>query len=49
VANAQEEIDMFTNSRDAELRIIDGGQHFLSASDPEFVNTATVDFIERWK
>ena len=49
VANAQEEIDMFTNSRDAELRIIDGGQHFLSASDPEVVNTATVDFIERWK
>jgi len=49
VANAQEEIDMFTNSRDAELRIIDGGQHFLSASDPEVVNAATVDFIERWK
>ena len=49
VANAQEEIDMFTHSRDAELRIIDGGQHFLSASDPEVVNTATVEFIERWK
>ena len=32
VRNAEEEIRMFTNSADAQLKVIDGGQHFLSAS-----------------
>ena len=49
VANAQEEIQLFTNSKDAELRVIEDGQHFLSASDPEVVNAAAVEFINRWK
>jgi pimeloyl-ACP methyl ester carboxylesterase len=49
VANAQEEIKLFVNSADAELRVVEGGQHFLSASDPEDVNTATIEFINRWK
>lgn len=48
VANATEEIEMFTNSADAQLRVIEDGQHFLSASDPEVVNSATVEFIRRW-
>lgn len=47
VANAQEEIALFTNSPDAELRVIEDGQHFLSASDPEVVNAAAVEFIRR--
>lgn len=49
VANAQEEIDLFVNSADAELRVVEDGQHFLSASDPDDVNTATIEFIKRWK
>lgn len=49
VANAEEEIEMFTQSPDAQLRIIEDGQHFLSASDPEVVNSAAVEFIRRWK
>src|SRR5512132_663108 len=49
VATAQEEIKLFVNSADAELRVVEGGQHFLSASDPEDVNTATIEFINRWK
>jgi len=48
VANAQEEIQMFTNSENAELRIVEGGQHFLSASDPAVVNAAVVEFIKHW-
>lgn len=48
VANAQDEIQMFTNSEDAELRIIDAGQHFLSASDPGVVNSASAEFIKKW-
>jgi pimeloyl-ACP methyl ester carboxylesterase len=49
VANAQDEIKLFVNSADAELRVVENGQHFLSASDPEDVNTATIEFINRWK
>ena len=49
VANAQDEINRFVNSADAELRVVEDGQHFLSASDPEDVNTATIEFINRWK
>ena len=48
VANAQEEIKLFVNSRDVELRVVDGGQHFLSATHPDEVNAATVEFIKRW-
>jgi len=48
VANAEEEITMFTASADAELRVVEGGQHFLSASDPDVVNAAAVEFIRRW-
>lgn len=48
VANAQKEIKLFVNSADAELRVVEDGQHFLSASNPEDVNTATIEFINRW-
>ena len=49
VANAEDEIGLFVNSADAELRVVEGGRHFLSASNPDQVNTATVEFINRWK
>lgn len=49
VANAQDEIGRFVNSAAAELRVVDGGQHFLSASNPQEVNTAAVEFISQWK
>ncbi len=44
VANAQEEIEMFT-SADAELRVVEGGQHFLSASNPDETNEAAARFV----
>ncbi|MEU7230451.1 alpha/beta fold hydrolase [Streptomyces chrestomyceticus] len=47
VANAQEEIRMFTRSPEARLEIIEGGQHFLSASHPAEVDSAAVDFVKR--
>ena len=49
VANAEDEIKRFVTSADAELRVIQGGRHFLSASDPDDVNAATIEFINRWK
>ncbi|MEU6112980.1 alpha/beta hydrolase [Streptomyces sp. NPDC047117] len=48
VANAQEEIRMFTRSPEARLEVIEGGQHFLSASHPAEVNSAAIDFVKRW-
>ena len=49
VPNAEDEIGRFVNAADAELRVVDGGQHFLSATNPDDVNTATVEFINRWR
>jgi pimeloyl-ACP methyl ester carboxylesterase len=48
VANAEDEIKRFVNSPDAELRVVEGGCHFLSATHPEVVNPATAEFIDRW-
>jgi len=45
VANAEHEIKMFVNSPHATLKVVKGGQHFLSASDPAAVNDAARDFI----
>ncbi len=39
VSYAEEEIKLFVDGRDAELRVVDGGQHFLSATHPDEVNT----------
>jgi pimeloyl-ACP methyl ester carboxylesterase len=49
VRNAEEEIRMFVNSARAELRVIEGGQHFLSATNPEDVNAAAIEFMDRWR
>ena len=49
VANAEEEIRRFVNAADAELRVVESGQHFLSASKPDEVNMAAVEFINRWR
>ena len=48
VPNAEEEIGRFVNAANAELRVIEGGQHFLSATNPDVVNTAILEFTERW-
>jgi len=45
VANAEEEIKMFTASPDAQLMTIDGGAHFLNASHPKEVNAAVLKFV----
>jgi pimeloyl-ACP methyl ester carboxylesterase len=49
VANAEDEMRLFVNSPGAELRVVEGGQHFLSASNPDDVNPATAEFVNRWK
>ncbi|TKX24096.1 alpha/beta hydrolase fold-containing protein 14 [Elsinoe australis] len=48
VANAEEEIKLFVNSPDARLQVVEGGQHFLSASHPEEVMSAVAQFVEKY-
>ena len=48
VVNAEDEMQLFVNSSGAELRVVEGGQHFLSALNPDDVNAATTEFINRW-
>ncbi|GAA1618779.1 alpha/beta hydrolase [Kribbella sancticallisti] len=48
VANAEEEIKLFTRSCEARLQVIEGGHHFLSASKPIEVDAAVAEFVGRW-
>ncbi|RHZ69154.1 hypothetical protein CDV55_103119 [Aspergillus turcosus] len=48
IANAKEEIKMFTNSPDAQLVIVEGGAHFLSASHPAEVDEALIGFVTKY-
>ncbi|KAK3702390.1 hypothetical protein LTR37_014964 [Vermiconidia calcicola] len=48
VANAEEEIKLFTNSPDTQLRVVEGGQHFLSFSHPKDVDGALLEFVARY-
>lgn len=46
VANAKEEIKLFVNAKDAKVVEVQGGQHFLSASNPMEVEPEVVKFIK---
>lgn len=48
VANAKREIEMFVGSQDAELRVVEGGRHFLSFSHPEEVDAAVAEFVAKY-
>ncbi|MBI6566638.1 alpha/beta fold hydrolase [Pseudomonas synxantha] len=49
VSHAEKEIKMFSRSRSAELASVEGGHHFLSATNPNEVNKLTLEFINRWQ
>ncbi|KAI4605511.1 hypothetical protein J4E81_006848 [Alternaria sp. BMP 2799] len=48
VANAKEEMKLFTNSPNAKLEVIEGGQHFLSASNPKEVYESVIRFVNEY-
>ncbi|KAL1849988.1 hypothetical protein Plec18167_008311 [Paecilomyces lecythidis] len=48
VANAQQEIKLFKNSPDAQLVVVEGGAHFLSASHPKEVDNALISFVTKY-
>lgn len=49
IANAREEIQLFTRSPSATLVSVEGGAHFLNASHPREVNTALLEFVNQHK
>lgn len=48
VKNAEREIKKFVNSPDAQLRVVEGGEHFLSFSHPKEVDAALVEFVKKF-
>ena len=48
VANAKEEIEMFTGAEAKEVVVVEGGAHFLSASHPEEVDGRVLEFVKKW-
>lgn len=48
VANAEDGIARFGSSPSAQLRVVEGGQHFLSASHPAEVDDALRAFLDTW-
>lgn len=49
VANAQEGISHFVNSKDARIVTMDNGVHFLDSSHQKEVQEHILDFTSRWK
>ncbi|KAK3943358.1 Alpha/Beta hydrolase protein [Diplogelasinospora grovesii] len=48
IANAEQEIKLFVNSPDAQLVTVEGGAHFLSASHPQEVGQALINFVTKY-
>jgi len=45
VANAEQEIKLLVNAKPADLVVVEGGAHFLSASHPKEVDNALIAFV----
>ena len=48
VENAKHEVKLFVNSPDAQLIVVEGGTHFLSASKPKEVDDALLSFVTKY-
>jgi pimeloyl-ACP methyl ester carboxylesterase len=46
VENAKFEIELFTGAKSKELKIVEGGAHFLSATNPDEVEAAMMAFVD---
>ncbi|KAK2780673.1 hypothetical protein FQN53_001050 [Emmonsiellopsis sp. PD_33] len=44
-----EQIKLFTGSREAKLIVVEGGAHYLNATNPTEVNDALVDLVNKYK
>lgn len=48
VANAREEVGLFEQAPEREVRVVQGGEHFLSFSHPREVEGAVLEFVRKW-
>ena len=48
VKNAEEEIPLFVNSKEAKVRVVEGGAHFLSASHPKETEEGILEFVGKF-
>lgn len=48
VKNAEAEIKLFVNAKEARLQVVKDGEHYLSASHPEEVDKALMEFVKKW-
>ncbi|KAH0325929.1 alpha/beta-hydrolase, partial [Aureobasidium melanogenum] len=48
VANAEREIKMFVGNPNAQLKVVQDGQHFLSFSHPKEVDGAVAEFVSKY-
>lgn len=39
---------LFENAKAADLLVVEGGTHYLSASHPEEVDEKVIEFVGRW-
>lgn len=44
----REQIDLFTASREKKLSIVDGGAHYLNATNPKQVNEAVLEMVTKY-
>ncbi|KAI0013157.1 putative alpha/beta hydrolase [Xylariaceae sp. FL0662B] len=45
----KEHIELFTSSKEAKIDFLEGGAHFLSASNPNEVEAALLDMVRKYK
>lgn len=48
IKHAEAEIKLFINAKAADLVVVPGGAHFLSASHPNIVDKAVEEFVSKW-
>jgi microsomal epoxide hydrolase len=45
----KEQIELFTSSREATLDFIEGGNHYLNATNPKEVGDALLKMVNKYK
>lgn len=48
-AAAEEQIQRFTRSKEAKLTMIDGGAHYLNATNPVQINEALLELVTKYQ
>lgn len=44
-----EHIKLFTSSKETRYELVEGGQHYLNATNPKEINAALLEMVEKYK